>query len=51
MERIVEQNLLYDFYGEITDGTSERGLWEHVENDMTPSEIAADYGITRQAAL
>ena len=23
---------------------------EHILNDMTPSEIAADYGITRQAA-
>ena len=23
---------------------------EHVLNDMTPTEIAADYGITRQAA-
>ncbi|MCI5622337.1 MULTISPECIES: YlxM family DNA-binding protein [Anaerostipes] len=50
MERIVEQNLLYDFYGELLTEHQKEVYGEHVENDMTPSEIAADYGITRQAA-
>lgn len=50
MERIVEQNLLYDFYGELLTRHQKEIFGEHVLNDMTPSEIAADYGITRQAA-
>lgn len=50
MERIVEQNLLYDFYGELLTEHQKEIYREHIENDMTPSEIAADYGITRQAA-
>lgn len=50
MERIVEQNLLYDFYGELLTKHQKDIYGEHVLNDMTSSEIAADYGITRQAA-
>lgn len=50
MERIVEQNLLYDFYGELLTEHQKEIYGEHVLNDMTPSEIALDYGITRQAA-
>ena len=50
MERIVEQNLLYDFYGELSTEHQKEIFGEHVLNDMTPTEIAADYGITRQAA-
>lgn len=50
MERIVEQNLLYDFYGELLTRHQKEIYGEHVLNDMTPSEIAVDYGITRQAA-
>ena len=50
MERIVEQNLLYDFYGELLTDHQKEIYGEHILNDMTPSEIAADYGITRQAA-
>lgn len=50
MERIVEQNLLYDFYGELLTEHQKEIFGEHVLNDMTPTEIAADYGITRQAA-
>ena len=43
MDRILEQNLLYDFYGEL--------LTEHedaVYNDMSLSEIAGEQGISRQ---
>ena len=50
MERIVEQNLLYDFYGELLTEHQKEIFGEHVLNDMTPTEIAADYGITRQSA-
>ena len=53
MERIVEQNLLYDFYGELlTEKQKELfNLYygEHILNDMTATEIAAEFGITRQA--
>ena len=50
MERIVKQNLLYDFYGELLTEHQKEIYGEHILNDMTPSEIAADHGITRQAA-
>ena len=47
MERIVEQNLLYDFYGELLTAHQKEIYGEHILNDMT--EIAAEFGITRQA--
>ena len=50
MERIVKQNLLYDFYGELLTEHQKEIYGEHILNDMTPSEIAVDHGITRQAA-
>ena len=40
MERIVEQNLLYDFYGELLTEHQKEIFGEHVLNDMTPTEIA-----------
>lgn len=48
MERIVERNLLYDFYGELlTD--HQRSIYEDaVFGDLSLSELAEDYGITRQ---
>ena len=48
MEEIVEQGLLYDFYGELlTD--HQRGIYEDaVFNDMSLSEIAEVAGISRQ---
>ena len=48
MERIVEQNLLYDFYGQLLSHQKEI-YGEHILNDMTATEIAAEFGITRQA--
>lgn len=49
MERIVEQNLLYDFYGELLTAHQKEIYGEHILNDMTATEIAAEFGITRQA--
>ena len=48
MEKIVEQGLLYDFYGELlTD--HQRSVYEDVVfNDLSPSEIAKEQGISRQ---
>ena len=48
MERIVEQNLLYDFYGELLT-EKQKELFNLYYNDMTATEIAAEFGITRQA--
>ena len=48
MERIVEQTLLYDFYGELLN-EHQRGVYEDaVFNDLSLSEIAVEYGISRQ---
>ena len=48
MEKIVEQGLLYDFYGELlTD--QQKAIYEDVViNDMSLSEIAREQGISRQ---
>lgn len=48
MEKIYEQAMLYDFYGELlTD--NQRSLYEDVVyNDMSLGEIAAERGISRQ---
>ncbi|MDD4372135.1 MAG: DNA-binding protein [Anaerostipes sp.] len=50
MERIVEQTLLYDFYGELLTEHQKQIFGDHVLNDMTATEIAKEHGITRQAA-
>ena len=48
MERIVEQTLLYDFYGELLN-EHQRGVYEDaVFNDLSLSEIADEYVISRQ---
>ncbi len=48
MEKFVRQTLLYDFYGELlTD--HQRNIYEDkVINDMSYSELADIYGISRQ---
>ena len=45
MERIVEQNLLYDFYGELLTAHQKEIYGEHILNDMTATEIAAEFGM------
>lgn len=48
MEKIVEQGLLYDFYGELLT-EHQRNVYEGVVfNDMSLSEIAEEQGISRQ---
>lgn len=48
MERIVEQTLLYDFYGELLNEHQRQIYREAVFNDYSLSEIADEYGISRQ---
>ena len=48
MEKIFKQALLYDFYGELLT-PHQRSIYEDaVYNDMSLSEIAQEYGISRQ---
>lgn len=48
MEKIVEQGLLYDFYGELLTEHQRRVYEDIVLNDMSLSEIAQEQGISRQ---
>ena len=48
MEKIVEQGLLYDFYGELLT-EHQRQIYEDVVfHDLSASEIAREQGISRQ---
>lgn len=48
MEKIVLQALLYDFYGELLTEHQRNVYEDAVYNDMSLSEIAEQYGISRQ---
>ena len=48
MEKIFEQNLLYDFYGELLTKHQQNIYEDAVYNDMSLSEIAEEQGISRQ---
>ncbi len=48
MEKIVRQSLLYDFYGELLTEHQKKIYEDVVMNDMSYSEIARIYGISRQ---
>ncbi len=48
MEKIVEQSLLYDFYGELLTQHQRRIYEDVVFNDYSLSEVAEDEGISRQ---
>lgn len=48
MDRIFEQTLLYDFYGELLTPHQQKIYEEAVFNDMSFGEIAEEYGISRQ---
>lgn len=48
MERIVEQGLLYDFYGELLTEHQKRIYEDVVYNDFSLTEIAKENGISRQ---
>ena len=48
MEKFVEQTLLYDFYGELLN-EHQRGIYQDIVfNDLSLSEVADEYGISRQ---
>lgn len=48
MERIVEQGLLYDFYGELLTDHQKQIYKDAVFEDLSLGEIAKEYGISRQ---
>ncbi|MDI9241751.1 YlxM family DNA-binding protein [Fusibacillus kribbianus] len=48
MEKIVEQALLYDFYGELLTDHQKQVYEDVVFNDLSLSEVAEDRGISRQ---
>lgn len=48
MEKIFEQSLLYDFYGELLTEHQKKIYEDAVFNDMSLSEIAEEAGISRQ---
>ena len=48
MEKIVEQTLLYDFYGERLTEHQRRIYEDVVLNDYSLSEVAEELGISRQ---
>lgn len=50
MDKIAWRGLLYDFYGELLTEHQKQVYGALVDNDMSLSEIADEYGITRQAA-
>ena len=48
MEKIVEQGLLYDFYGELLTEHQKQIYEAAVYNDMSLTEIADEQGISKQ---
>lgn len=48
MIKIVEQSMLYDFYGELLNEHQKRIYEDVVFNDMSQSEIAREEGMSRQ---
>lgn len=48
VEKIVEQTLLYDFYGELLTEHQRRIYEDVVLNDYSLSEVADELGISRQ---
>ncbi len=48
MEKIVEQALLYDFYGELLNDHQKAVFEEYVLDNLSLSEIAEERGISRQ---
>ena len=48
MEKILEQTLLYDFYGELLTDHQKQVYEDVVLNDYSLSEVAEEQGISRQ---
>ncbi len=49
MEKIVEQGILYDFYGALLTGHQQRIYEQAVYENLSLNEIAEQEGISRQA--
>lgn len=50
MDKIYEQTLLYDFYGDLLNEHQKSVFEDAVFNDLSLSEVAEVHGISRQAA-
>jgi predicted DNA-binding protein YlxM (UPF0122 family) len=48
LDEIVEQSILYDFYGELLNDHKKQIFEDYVLNDLSLGEIAANQGISRQ---
>ena len=48
MEKILEQTLLYDFYGELLTEHQKEIYGQFVSEDLSLGEIAKEAGISRQ---
>ncbi len=51
MEKIVQQALLYDFYGELLNEHQKSVYEEYVLDNLSLGEIAEELGISRQAVF
>ena len=51
MDTRLRQSLLYDFYGELLNEHQKEVFSAAVFDDMTYSELAEEYGVSRQAAF
>ena len=49
MDKIAEASLLYDFYGELLTEKQRQVMAFYHEENLSLSEIATEFGITRQA--
>ena len=49
MEKIAETSLLYDFYGQLLTEKQRQVMALYHEENLTLSEIAGEFGISRQA--
>lgn len=48
MEKIVEQGLLYDFYGDLLTEHQRQVFGDVILGDLSLSEAAEEYGVSRQ---
>ena len=49
MEKIFERNLLYDFYGDLLTDRQKQIYEDSVFGDLSISELASDYDVSRQS--
>jgi len=49
LDKVLRVGLLFDFYGALLTDKQQRCLEMHYLNDLSLSEIAAEFGVSRQA--